>query len=108
MIGGVVYTDSNVLVKVGRIMSPNELAAMRETGLLQESWNAGVTSVSLPPNPETYRAAPTGDVYVEFYLPESAIGAADGSIAKIYGPSSLHGKFFGVTRMPPITEIIVA
>jgi RHS repeat-associated protein len=105
--GSVVYASSEGVVRVGRFMSPNELAAMRSSGLVQESWNGGVTSVSLPANPGTYRAAPTGDVYVEFDVPASAIRAADGSTGKIYSPNSIPGRALGVTELPPATRIVI-
>ncbi len=96
-------------VTVGRFMSPNELSAMQETGLVQESFNNGVTSVTLPPNPGGYLAAPSGDVFVQFDVPESAIGAGPGStgVAKIYGPNSIFGPRLGITQMPPAFNITV-
>lgn len=105
--GTAIFVRSDGTVRVGRVMSPKELEAMRTSGRLVESWNNGVTSVSLPPNPSTYRAGATGDVYVEFNVPASAIGPADGSTAKIYGPNSLQGRYLGIQEMPPATEIVV-
>jgi hypothetical protein len=94
-------------VTVGRMMSQTEFDAMQSSGRLQESFNNGVTSVTLPPNIGAYRAAPVGDVFVQFDLPEAAIGASDGTIAKIYGPSSLLGQAKGITEMPAVTNILV-
>lgn len=94
-------------VTVGRWMSQAELKAMRATGRVQESYNSGVTSVTRPPNAGAYRAAPPGDVFVRFDVPQSAIGAADGVWAKIFGPNSIFGRARGVKEMPPATNIVV-
>lgn len=94
-------------VTVGRWMSQVELKAMQATGRVQESYNAGVTSVSLPANSAAYGAAPAGDVFVQFDVPRSAIGAADGIWAKIFGPNSIFGPAKGITEMPPATNIEV-
>lgn len=94
-------------VTVGRWMSQSELDAMQETGQVQESFNNGVTSVSLPPDPAAYTNAPAGDVFVQFDVPQSAIGASDGTWAKIYGPNSIFGPIRGITEMPPATNIVV-
>ena len=69
--------------------------------------SGGVTSVTFPPNPSLYRAGPHTDVFVRFDVPRSAIGAGDGKIAKIYGPSSLIGRARGVTEMPIVSNIVV-
>jgi hypothetical protein len=95
------------MVTVGRRMSPEELSAMPSTGLVQESNNNGVTSVTLPPNRNLYRAGPRRDVFVQFDVPQSAIGAAAGGVAKIYGPNSMFGPAKGITSMPPAVNIIV-
>lgn len=94
-------------VTVGRVMSQAELDAMTETGQVQESFNNGVTSVTLPPSPTAYAAGPSGDVFVQFDVPESSIGASDGTVAKIYGPNSIFGPVKGITQMPPATNIVV-
>jgi hypothetical protein len=94
-------------VTVGRWMSQAELKAMQTTGRVQESVNAGVTSVSLPANPAAYGAARAGDVFVRFDVPRSAIGAADGTWGKIFGPNSIFGPIKGITEMPPATNIVV-
>jgi RHS repeat-associated protein len=94
-------------VTVGRVMSLQELEAMQSTGLVQESFNGGVTSVTLPPNPTLYRAGPSGDIFVQFDVPSSAIGASGNGVAKIYGPNSMFGAAKGITAMPPATNITV-
>lgn len=105
--GSVLFVNDDGTATVGRVMSPKELELMRATGRLQESLNAGVTSVSHPANPGTYRAGAPGDVYVEFDVPASAIRTSDGRTGKIYGPNSIPGRLYGVTEMPPVTRIIV-
>jgi hypothetical protein len=95
-------------VTVGRWMSQAELKAMQTTGRVQESFNAGVTSVTLPANPAAYGAARAGDVFVRFDVPQSAIGAADGAWGKIFGPNSIFGPIKGITEMPPATNIVVS
>lgn len=98
---------SEATVTVGRVMSQTELDAMQETGMVQESFNNGVTSVTLPPNPTAYAAGPQEDIFVQFDVPQSSIGAADGTVAKIYGPNSIFGPAKGITQMPPATNIVV-
>ncbi len=80
---------------------------MQATGRVQESFNNGVTSVTLPPNPAAYANAPAGDVFVQFDVPPSAIGASDGVWGKIFGPNSIFGPVKGITQMPPATNIVV-
>lgn len=98
---------STGLVTVGRTMSGSELDSMRMTGRVQESANRGVTSVTLPPSTSGYRAGSNSDVFVQFDVPSSALNAADGTVAKIYGPNSLIGSYKGVTEMPPAMNIKV-
>lgn len=105
--GGAASAARNT-VTVGRWMSQAELKAMQATGRVQESFNAGVTSVTLPANPSAYGAARAGDVFVRFDVPQSAIGAADGTWGKIFGPSSIFGPIKGITEMPPATNIVVS
>jgi len=88
-------------------MSPQELEAMQSTGLVQESYNGGVTSVTVPPNPNLYRAGPSGDVFVQFDVPQSAINAAGSGVGKIYGPNSIFGPAKGIASMPPATNIVI-
>jgi hypothetical protein len=94
-------------VTVGRWMSETEASAMQESGLVQESFNNGVTSVTFPPNPAAYANAPVDDIFVQFNVPQSAIGAADGTWAKIFGPNSIFGPAKGITQMPPATNIAI-
>ena len=94
-------------VTVGRVMSTAELEAMQSTGLVQQSLNRGVTSVTIPPNPSLYRAGPAGDIFVQFDVPQTAINALARGVGKIYGPNSIFGPAKGITSMPPATNIVV-
>jgi RHS repeat-associated protein len=96
------------LVRVGRWMSPKELEKMRESGRVQESLNNGVTSVTRPADPSVYRNAPPGDVYVEFDVPVGAVYSGGEGVGKIFGPnSSPFGEYYGISEMPPATNIEV-
>jgi hypothetical protein len=92
---------------VGRWMSQSELEAMQATGRVQESFGNGVTSVTVPPNPTLYRAAPTGDIFTQFDVPASSLRAVGSDTGKIYGPNSIFGPRLGITEMPPATNIRV-
>jgi RHS repeat-associated protein len=92
---------------VGRYMSQAELDAMTTSGRVQESFNNGVTSVTVPPNPGLYRAAPTSDIFTQFDVPTSSLNGVGTGTAKIYGPNSIFGPRLGITEMPPATNIVV-
>jgi hypothetical protein len=102
--GGLVSEGANT-IRVGRWMSQDEYYEMAASGLVQESKSKGVTSVTLPPNPDAYRDAAARSVYVEFNVPRSVIRGADGTTAKIYGPNSIFAERVGITEMPPATGI---
>jgi hypothetical protein len=92
--------------RVGRWMSREELTKMQATGRVQEGQLRGVTSVVDPANPQAYRNAPTGDVYVEFDVPASSVYPGGEGVGKIYGPSSVpYGEYYGITEMPEVTNI---
>lgn len=91
--GSAIFVRADGTMRVGRVMSPKELAAMRASGRLVESWNNGVTSVSLPANPTTYRAGGSGDVYVEFDVPASAIGCCGRSYREDLWPGQFGRGF---------------
>jgi hypothetical protein len=90
-------------------MGREELEYMQTNGRMIESESNGVTSVSQPPNPAAYRAAPPGSKFVQFDVPSSVIKFKDASTgwAKIYGPSSIHASKGGITEMPPVWNIVV-
>jgi hypothetical protein len=112
-VGTAVSGDANAInevtqtVTVGRVMSAEEYEAMVATNTVQESFNGGVTSVTIPPNPSGYRAGPSSDIYVQFDVPQSAINASANGWGKIYGPTSIFGPALGITEMPPATNITV-
>ena len=75
---------------------------MADSGLVTESTSLqGVTSVTLPPNPNAYRDAAARCVYVEFEVPADAVRAADGTTAKIYGPTSILVKNWELLKCRP-------
>ncbi|WP_414530920.1 polymorphic toxin-type HINT domain-containing protein, partial [Nodularia chucula] len=98
-------------VRVGRWMSPDELAKMQKTGMVQESLS-GTTHVASPSNPEAFMSqAKPGAVYVEFDVPESAIRPTNDGWASIKGPNSVDGRLaarkgFPRPEMPAATNII--
>jgi RHS repeat-associated protein len=95
------------LCKVGRWMSGSELSSMEKTGRVQESRLNGVTSVTFPPNPDSYKNPPPGDMYVEFFVPCGRLRKIPGGWGKIYGPNSVFGPKLGITEMPPALGIDV-
>lgn len=100
----------NGLCTVGRWMSPDELEAMQQSGQVQESFNNGVTSVTVPPDPAAYTNAPEGDVFAQFDVPTDSVHFIDPNTGwgKIFGPNNIpFGKFFGITEMPPATNITI-
>jgi len=93
-------------------MSNDELLAMQETGMVQESLS-GTTHVAYPANAGSYgRQASPGSVYVEFDVPQSSLTITDSTNgwASINGPNSLVGRnaaFRGraIPQMPPAQNI---
>lgn len=80
------------LITVGRWMSAVEYAAMLNSGMVQESYS-GTTHVLLPADLYSFaRQARTGDVYVEFDVPEDSLRVTGSGWAKIIGPQSLEGR----------------
>ncbi len=67
----------------------------------------GVTSVTHPANPNLWLNAKPGSLFAEFDIPRSGLHVSNGGFGKIYGPSSIFSKHFGVTEMPPATNIRV-
>ena len=96
-------------VTVGRWMSQKEYDAMMSTRRVQESPTGG-KSVSFPSNPANYKAAPPGDFYVEFDVPESSLSGKSVGQMVIPGPNSLAGRLarqkgLPPPKMPPATNI---
>ncbi|MCH2176915.1 MAG: hypothetical protein MK193_14420 [Lentisphaeria bacterium] len=87
--GNVHKGTSNVqYVRVGRWMSEAEYKAMKVTGRVQSD-QAGLHRVANPANPNAYKAAPKGDIYVEYDVPLSSLkpGGTTGW-SNIHGPGS--------------------
>jgi RHS repeat-associated protein len=94
-------------VRVGRWMSQQEYQAMVKEGMVQESTLSGVTSVTVPPNPNAYLDAAPKSVFVEFDVPAGALRSAGGQgWGKIYGPNSMFAEKLGITQMPAATGIV--
>ena len=88
--------------RVGRWMSPDELAKMLKSGQVQESLtHRGVTSVAFPANRDAYKNPPPGDVYVEFFVPCNRLLKIPGGWGKIYGPNSSIGRARGILDLAP-------
>ena len=80
--------------RVGRHMSPDELEKMRSTGQVQEG-GFGQTRVADPADPNTYRNAPEGDVYVEFDVPADRVLPHSQGTGRISGPNSPDARIPG-------------
>ena len=98
-------------VRVGRWMSQAELKAMEETGLAQEG-SGGASRVAEPSNPDAYKAAPAGDVYVEYDVPSGSTKPDGTGWSRIPGPNSPEGRLAGrngepAPQMPPVKNIEV-
>ncbi len=82
--------------QVGRWMVDAELDAMRETGMVQPSPNGSPTKhVNIGRDPDAFRSqAPSGSVYVTFYVPSSAIrrSSDNQNWAQIPGPNSVYSR----------------
>ncbi len=72
-------------------MHPDEHAKMRTTGRVQER-GGGQTRVADPPDPNTYRAAPKGDEYVEFDVRADRVLPFGRGQGRIEGPNSPAAK----------------
>jgi hypothetical protein len=106
-LAGTKLASGTGLVRVGRWMSYDEYNSMVSTGLVQESHLGGVTSVTVPPNPNAYRDALLRNVFVEFDVPAGSVQTIGGQgWGKIYGPNSIFAPKFGITHMPPATGIV--
>jgi len=75
-------------------MSRAEHDAMAATGRVQPRLSTGqeAAHATLPPDPNAYRAAPAGSVFVEFDVDDAQTtsgGTAGWTI--IYGPNSIYG-----------------
>jgi hypothetical protein len=98
--------------RVGRWMSPAELAKMQETGRVQESFS-GTTYVAFPSKPTAFGSqAKPGSVYVEFDISLSSLRQTKQGWAGIKGPQSLDGRLaakkgWDIPQMPEAKNIKV-
>jgi hypothetical protein len=82
-------------------MSREELNAMLETGFAQESETGG-SRVAEPADINAYKAAPEGDVYVEYDVPVgSTVPGGRAGWSKIPGPNSTEGRLAASKGLPP-------
>ncbi|OPX41839.1 hypothetical protein CLHUN_42910 [Ruminiclostridium hungatei] len=95
--------SSGAKVNVGRWMSQTEYDAMVKSGKVQES-STGTTHVASPANPEAFKSAKPGSLYVEFEVPASSLVATSKGWAKIVGPNSLEGRM-AVKKGNPLPEM---
>ena len=96
--------------RVGRHMSPDELAKMKKTGRVQEG-GGGQTRVADPSDANTFRNAPDGDVFVEFDVPANRVLPHSTGTGRIPGPNSPDARVPGRNpadfEMPSATNIKV-
>ena len=88
-------------------MSIDEYKAMQSTGKVQMSPEGNTTYVANPADPNAFRGAPTGSVYVEFDVPTSSVKAAGNSMwGQIPGPGSNLDKYDQILKgAQPIIEM---
>ena len=98
-------------IRVGRWMSRNELEKMLKTGRVQSS-EGGITHVTNPSNPEAFKAAKKGSVFVEFDIDKNIIkpgGKENWGV--IHGPGSpvdrlnIKKGLEGIKEMPKVYNI---
>ena len=98
-------------IRVGRWMSRNELEKMLKTGRVQSS-EGGITHVTNPSDPEAFKAAKKGSVFVEFDIDKDIIkpgGKENWGI--IHGSGSPVDRFNikkgleGIKEMPKVYNI---
>ncbi|WNS42043.1 hypothetical protein [Paenibacillus sp. MMS20-IR301] len=98
------------LTIVGRWMSKQEYDSMIKTGKVIESYT-GTTHVAHPADVNAFRKqAKPGSMYIEFYVPQSALTQTNVGWAKVVGPSTLEGRLAArkggrLPEMPSATRI---
>lgn len=98
------------MVSVGRWMSPEEYAAMEQTGLVQPSFSAAPKEMSFgicPPEASAFRAARPNNGFVTFDVPASSLSPGGGpGWVNINGGNSLFGGLHGLpSGMPPFRNL---
>ena len=93
-------------------MSQEELAAVKSTGVAQESTELDGSRVAEPSNPDAYKNAPAGSVYVEYQVSAGSTKSIGAGWSKIRGPNSTEGRLAAskgqpAPQMPPVRNIVV-
>lgn len=79
---------------------------MVKTGKVQISPNGNTTYVANPADPNAFKAAPSGSIYVEFDVPADSIySAGKSNWGQIPGPGSLIDRLNQSKGLPPINEM---
>jgi hypothetical protein len=100
--------------RVGRWMSQGEYDAMVAEGRVQPTLEGlEAKSVTVPPDPDAFRAARPGSVFVEFDVPAEQL--ARGGTSRwgiVFGPNSLYGRLAAsrgkpVSALPEVINIIL-
>jgi len=99
--GAAAAKTATPMTRVGRWMNPAEYEAMKASGTVQGG-AGGVSRVAVPATPDAYKAAPKGDIYVEYDVPTSALrpGGTD-AWRTIPGPGSPAARQAARTGQPP-------
>ncbi len=93
----------NSTKRVGRWMSQAEYDSMVKTGKVQMSPNGNTTYVANPADPNAFKAASNGSIYVEFDVPTNSIyPAGNNNWGQISGPGSLMDRLNQSKGLPPI------
>jgi hypothetical protein len=92
------------MTRVGRWMSQEEYAKMKASGRVQAD-ASGQHRAASPATPDAYKAAPTGDIYVEYDVPTSSLGPGGTDAWKtISGPGSPKARL-AQKKGEPIPEL---
>lgn len=85
---GAAALAANNFSRVGRWMSRTEYQAMKTTRVVQAD-SSGMHRVAYPATPDAYKAAPKGDIYVEYDVPTSSLSPGGTEAWRtIHGPGS--------------------
>jgi len=91
--GVLVHNSTGGTTRVGRWMNPKELDAMQSTGRVQTGPDSGgIHRVAVPADPDAYKAAPSGDVFVSYDVPSSSLRPHSQGTMAIDGPNSPAGR----------------
>lgn len=89
--------------RVGRWMSEAEYNQMIETGKVQMSPNGNTIYVANPANPNVFKAASNGSIYVEFDIPTGSVyPAGNENLGQIPGSGSFMDRINQSKGLTPI------